>query len=178
MLASPGATDRPYAAAVAASAGLQHHQLDLSLEEVLRELPTCVRVLQTFDPMTLRNDVAVCAALRAAAAAGFTCAVTGDAADELFGGYSFSHRWAGASWQDGTQCTRGLGNGVPANATDTNGTPRLAMPCTARLQASLCANPCRAVITVCPCLQAGRCSVAAQPGAHGQPHALWQCALG
>lgn len=92
VLASPGATDRPYAAAVATAAGLQHHQLDVGLEEVLRELPTCVRVLQSFDPMTLRNDMAVCAALRAAAAADFTCAVTGDAADELFGGYNFTHR--------------------------------------------------------------------------------------
>ncbi|KAL4431231.1 hypothetical protein ABPG75_006487 [Micractinium tetrahymenae] len=99
VLASPGATDRPFAAAVAAAAGLQHRQLDLSLEDVLQELPTCVRVLQSFDPMTLRNDVAVCAALRAAAAAGFTCAVMGDAADELFGGYNFTHRLDDAAWQ-------------------------------------------------------------------------------
>lgn len=37
-----------------------------------------MRVLRSFDPMTLRNEVAVCAALRAAAAAGYTCAVTGE----------------------------------------------------------------------------------------------------
>lgn len=41
--------------------------------------------------MTARHSFvvlhAVSAALRAAAAAGFTCAVTGDGADELFGGY-------------------------------------------------------------------------------------------
>ena len=35
--------------------------------------------------MALRNSIAVARALRAAAAAGFTCAVTGDGADELFG---------------------------------------------------------------------------------------------
>jgi len=58
VVASPEATDRPYAAQVAAAAGLQHHLLELSLEEVLQELPVCVRVLQTFDPMTLRNDIA------------------------------------------------------------------------------------------------------------------------
>lgn len=38
---------------------------------------------------------AVCRALREAAARGFACAVTGDGADELFGGYSFTHRQGG-----------------------------------------------------------------------------------
>lgn len=92
VLASPAATDRAHAAAVAAAAGLRHHQLDISLEQALQELPECVRVLRSFDPMSLRNDLAICRALREAAAAGFTCAVTGDGADELFGGYIFTHR--------------------------------------------------------------------------------------
>lgn len=74
---------------------MDHDLIDISLDEVLQELPTCVRVLETFDPMTLRNDMAVCRALREATARGFTCAVTGDAADELFGGYNFTHRCRG-----------------------------------------------------------------------------------
>lgn len=86
VLATPDATDRPHAAAAATAAGLeQHHVIDVPLADLLGELPTCVRVLGSFDPMQLRNSIAVCRALREAAAAGFTCAVTGDAADELFG---------------------------------------------------------------------------------------------
>lgn len=39
--------------------GLEHHVLEPSLAELLREeLPACVRVLQSFDPMSLRNDMA------------------------------------------------------------------------------------------------------------------------
>lgn len=41
----------------------------------------------------------MCRALREAAARGFTCAVTGDAADELFGGYNFTHRLDDAAWE-------------------------------------------------------------------------------
>lgn len=48
-------------------------------------------------PLTPSLLRAVCRALRHAAALGFTCAVTGDGADELFGGYSFTHRQRCAS---------------------------------------------------------------------------------
>lgn len=59
VLCSPAATDRQYAAQVAAALpGLEHHVIDISLEEALEELPDCVRVLQSFDPMMLRNDIA------------------------------------------------------------------------------------------------------------------------
>lgn len=59
VLASPDATDRPHATAMAAAAGLAaHHQLEISLEEALQELPDAVRVLQSFDPMALRNEIA------------------------------------------------------------------------------------------------------------------------
>ncbi|KAG1675779.1 hypothetical protein FOA52_012435 [Chlamydomonas sp. UWO 241] len=93
------ATDRPYATASAAAAGLEHFMVEVTVRELLeRELPTCVRALRTFDPMTLRNEVAVCAALREAAARGFTCAVMGDAADELLGGYSFTHGLDDKAW--------------------------------------------------------------------------------
>ncbi|PRW58602.1 MFS general substrate transporter [Chlorella sorokiniana] len=104
VLCTPAATDRQYAAQVAAALpGVEHHVIDISLEEALQELPDCVRVLQSFDPMTLRNDIAVCRALREAAARGFTCAVTGDAADELFGGYNFTHRLDEAAWEHNRQ---------------------------------------------------------------------------
>jgi asparagine synthetase B (glutamine-hydrolysing) len=43
---------------VAEAAGLTHHVLESSLEELLEELPWVVHTLQTFDPMALRNDIA------------------------------------------------------------------------------------------------------------------------
>ncbi|KAI3433330.1 hypothetical protein D9Q98_003148 [Chlorella vulgaris] len=103
VVTTPDSTDREHSVAVAAVAGLEHTLLDISLEDLLQELPDCVRLLQTFDGMELRNDIAVCRALREAAAAGFTCAVTGDAADELFGGYSFTHRLDAAAWEHNRQ---------------------------------------------------------------------------
>jgi asparagine synthetase B (glutamine-hydrolysing) len=86
VLATPGAADRPHAAAVAAAAGLKHHCVETTLPELLEgELRTCVEALHCFDPTVLRSNMAVCRALREAAALGYTSAATGDAADELFG---------------------------------------------------------------------------------------------
>ena len=44
------------------------------------------RTLRTFDPMEIRNSIAVAAALREAARRGHRSAITGDGADELLGG--------------------------------------------------------------------------------------------
>ncbi|EFJ43011.1 hypothetical protein VOLCADRAFT_106960 [Volvox carteri f. nagariensis] len=93
------ATDLPYATASAAAAGLDHIVVRISLDDLLhRHLPAVVRTLQSFDPMSLRNDVAISCALHEAAARGFRCAATGDGADELLGGYSFTHRLEPAAW--------------------------------------------------------------------------------
>ncbi|KAK9814684.1 hypothetical protein WJX72_009768 [[Myrmecia] bisecta] len=100
VLATPDATDRHYASRVASAAQLRHCPIETSLEALLTELPWVVRVLQTFDPMSLRNSIAVARALKEAQKEGFTCAVTGDAADELFGGYSFTTRLDDEPWRE------------------------------------------------------------------------------
>lgn len=99
VICSDDATDMPHAEASASAAGLQHTVVRLTLPELLRRhLPAVVRTTCSFDPMTLRNDVAIAAALSEAASRGFRRAVTGDGADELLGGYSFTHRLAPKEW--------------------------------------------------------------------------------
>ncbi|KAI9338963.1 hypothetical protein DFJ73DRAFT_847292 [Zopfochytrium polystomum] len=91
--------DLPYAKAVVAHAGIPNHTV-LTVTDPLTELfdpvagpiRTGIASLQCFDPMELRGGSVVVKALSHLVANGFTAVVTGDAADELFAGYSFLHR--------------------------------------------------------------------------------------
>lgn len=72
VLTSEAATDRPYAEAIAKALGIKHYPINISLPELLnRQLPACVRALQTFDGMELRNAIVVSEALHKAAELGF-----------------------------------------------------------------------------------------------------------
>ena len=81
--------DEEHAIAVAERCGLTHHVVRTDFPGLLREAPLVVRTMQTFDPMEVRNSLVVSRGLREAAERGLTQVLTGDAADELFGGYSF-----------------------------------------------------------------------------------------
>ncbi|KAG2497871.1 hypothetical protein HYH03_004137 [Edaphochlamys debaryana] len=99
VVCTEDATDLPFAVASSIAAGLQHVVLRIPLQELLRrQLPLVVRATQSFDPMSVRNDLAIAHALSEAAARGFRCAATGDGADELLGGYSFTHRLPPGRW--------------------------------------------------------------------------------
>ena len=63
------------------------HSIDLSELEDL--LPEVIGVLKSFDPMEIRNSVAVYIGMKRARLDGCSKIMTGDAADELFAGYSF-----------------------------------------------------------------------------------------
>ncbi len=89
VLATADAPDRAYAVAVATRLGWRHRLVDVSFEELLTETEFVVRVLRTFDPMGIRNSIVISRGLREAANLGVETVMTGDAADELFGGYSF-----------------------------------------------------------------------------------------
>ncbi|HYY47100.1 MAG TPA: asparagine synthase-related protein [Thermoplasmata archaeon] len=89
VLASGDAADGPFATAVAAKHGLAHHVVRTDLGDLLQEVPFVVRTLKTFDPMEIRNSIVIARALRRASAEGYGTALTGDGADELFGGYSY-----------------------------------------------------------------------------------------
>ena len=82
--------DKDFAAAAAAEKGLKHLVIHVTSQDLLeRYLPVCVQLLNTFDGMTLRNSLVVAAAFQKVRDLGYSHAVVGDGADELFGGYSF-----------------------------------------------------------------------------------------
>ncbi len=89
VLTSADAPDRPFAVAVASQLGWRHLVVEAPFDDLLTEMDFVVRTLQSFDPMEVRNSVVIARGLREVARRGYRSAMTGDAADELFGGYSF-----------------------------------------------------------------------------------------
>lgn len=89
VLTSPDAPDRPFAVGVASKLGWKHSVVEAPLEDLLLEVDFVVGTMRTFDPMEVRNSIVIARGLREVARLGFHSAMTGDAADELFGGYSF-----------------------------------------------------------------------------------------
>lgn len=89
VLTSPDAPDRPFAQAVASRLGWEQHVVEAPFVNLLTETDFVVQTLRSFDPMELRNSIVIARGLREVAALGYRSAMTGDAADELFGGYSF-----------------------------------------------------------------------------------------
>jgi asparagine synthase (glutamine-hydrolysing) len=83
------APDLAFARRVADYLGLQHIVHCFNWAEVLDTIPQVVKVIRTFDPMEVRNDVAIFIALKHAKANNLTATITGDGCDELFAGYSF-----------------------------------------------------------------------------------------
>jgi asparagine synthase (glutamine-hydrolysing) len=89
VLASPRATDGPYAAAVARAHHLDQKVIALDFPALLEMLHPLVRTLRSFDPMEVRNSLVIARALEEAKGAGVHDVLTGDGADELFAGYSY-----------------------------------------------------------------------------------------
>lgn len=83
------APDLEYSKLICSQLGLSQETVEIDLEEIEASLPGVIRVLRTFDPMEIRNSVTVYLGLKWAASRGFKKIYTGDAADELFAGYSF-----------------------------------------------------------------------------------------
>lgn len=82
--------DIPYARSITRKLGLDWEVLELTPDLLPDRLTDVIRILKTFDPMEVRNSVAVYHGLAAARDHGSSRVMTGDATDELFAGYSFS----------------------------------------------------------------------------------------
>lgn len=81
--------DVDYARLVASRLGLRHYIHYFGDDELDDGLRNAIRIMKSFDPMEIRNDAAIYVALKSGREWGITTFMTGDAGDELFGGYSF-----------------------------------------------------------------------------------------
>ncbi len=81
--------DEPCANLMAARLKLELEIIRPQLRDLVEKMPEAIRLLQTFDPMELRNSIVTFAALEAARTRGIKGVLTGDSADELFAGYSY-----------------------------------------------------------------------------------------
>ena len=81
--------DEPFARLMVERLGLDLEILRPTLNELVDRMPELIRLLGTFDPMELRNSIVTYVAVEAASKRGLSAVLTGDAADELFAGYSF-----------------------------------------------------------------------------------------
>lgn len=86
--------DEPFARTMADRLRLTLDILRPSLHDLLERMPDLIALLQTFDPMELRNSIVAYLALEAARKRGSSAVLTGDAADELFAGYTFMFNMA------------------------------------------------------------------------------------
>ncbi len=90
------APDVKFAKLIAERFGLKHRIVRTNYNDIERNITEVVRVMQSFDPMEIRNDATILIGLKSAKDAGFDAVMTGDAGDELFAGYSFFFKMSSA----------------------------------------------------------------------------------
>ena len=83
------APDVKYASLIAKRLGLEHVVHTFGEEELYDAIPAVVKTMKSFDPMEIRNSVAIYVGLKVAKENGISTVMTGDGCDELFAGYSF-----------------------------------------------------------------------------------------
>ncbi|MBS7610945.1 asparagine synthase C-terminal domain-containing protein [Candidatus Bathyarchaeota archaeon] len=83
------APDVGYALLLAKNLGLKHLICYFDEGELYDVICAVVKTVKSFDPMEIRNSVAIYVALRMAKEEGLTTVMTGDGCDELFAGYDF-----------------------------------------------------------------------------------------
>ncbi|HID19288.1 TPA: asparagine synthase [Candidatus Bathyarchaeota archaeon] len=83
------APDVKYAVLIAKKLGFMHHVHIFDEDELYDAIPQVVKTTKSFDPMEIRNSVAIYIGLRVAGENGISTVMTGDGCDELFAGYSF-----------------------------------------------------------------------------------------
>jgi asparagine synthase (glutamine-hydrolysing) len=88
----PGAPDTKFAKKVAAHIGSQHHEIVFSVQEALDAIPDVIYHLETFDVTTIRAGTPMYLMARTIKAMGIKMILSGEGADEIFGGYLYFHK--------------------------------------------------------------------------------------
>jgi asparagine synthase (glutamine-hydrolysing) len=83
------APDLKYARIVANHFKLQNFIKIFNIKEAIEAAEQVIKIIKTFDPMEVRNDIPLYIAMVYAKKYGFKSIVTGDGGDELFAGYPF-----------------------------------------------------------------------------------------
>jgi len=90
-----GLKDSPDLAAAAKMAqflGTVHHEIHFTIQEALDALPNVIYHLETYDITTVRASTPMFLMARAIKAMGIKMVLSGEGADELFGGYLYFHK--------------------------------------------------------------------------------------
>lgn len=82
------APDAKYAKRLCKILGIEHYVLNIDEENLTKNLRETIKILAVFDPMEIRNSVAIYTILKFAKKYA-SSVMTGDGADELFFGYDF-----------------------------------------------------------------------------------------
>jgi len=83
------APDIGYAKFIAEHLGLKHLIYNFDENTLSEALPNVIKITKSYDPMEIRNSVAIFLALKFAKNHGVNTIMSGDGCDELFAGYSF-----------------------------------------------------------------------------------------
>jgi asparagine synthase (glutamine-hydrolysing) len=89
------ALDIKYAKLMAKRLNIEHYMNPFDEDQVFEAIPDVVKVLESFDPMEVRNSITITIGLKFAKSYGSTKLITGDGADELFAGYHMYYRYVG-----------------------------------------------------------------------------------
>jgi asparagine synthase (glutamine-hydrolysing) len=89
------ALDIKYAKLMAERLNIEHYMNPFDEDQVFDVIPDVVKVLESFDPMEVRNSITITIGLKFAKSYGVTELITGDGADELFAGYHMYYRHVG-----------------------------------------------------------------------------------
>lgn len=72
---------------------INHHMINISYNEALKNIEELIKEFKTFDPIFLKNSVVQSIGFKIAKEMNINSLVIGDGADELFAGYNFLHRY-------------------------------------------------------------------------------------
>jgi asparagine synthase (glutamine-hydrolysing) len=88
----PGSPDVKYAKLVADAIGSQHHEIEFTVQEGMDALSDVIWHLETFDVTTIRAATPMYLMARKIKAMGIKMILSGEGADEIFGGYLYFHK--------------------------------------------------------------------------------------